>query len=288
MTFTASHQVAKVSTDPAGFEHAEFESYVTTFEEHGFVVVPDLVSHSELDQVAPKVSAAVEARRAGDTRTLIEKSTYEQSFVQCVNLWEDSPGVRPLTFHPRIAAMAARLLRADVVRLWHDQALFKEAGGRLTDPHQDQPYWPIAEPRTVTAWIPLDGATLQSGCLGYIPGSHRAGICKFVNIFRGEPEDLLAEPALSGREPEFREVPRGAVAFHHGLTAHLAGPNRTSQMRRVHTVIYFADGCTRSQSAVRHLCVDRPAIAVGAKIDSALTPIVHPPAGYGFPEPPAF
>jgi hypothetical protein len=36
------------------------------------------------------------------------------------------------------------------------------------------------------------------------------------------------------------------VAFHHGLTAHFAAPNRTDRVRRVHTVIYVADGCHRT------------------------------------------
>jgi len=263
------------------------EEAIADFERDGFVVVPDLLRFEELDQLAPHVDAAVAARQSGDHRGLDQKSRYEQSFIQCINLWEDWPDVRPLTFHPVVAAAAAALLRADVVRIWHDQALFKEAGGRPTDAHQDQPYWPIAEPRTVTAWIPLDGATLQTGCLGYLPGSHRAGLRKYVNIFDGQPEDLLADPALVGSEPEFREVGRGGVAFHHGLTAHCAGANRSAQTRRIHTVIYFADGCTRGTD-LGHFAVDRPGIAVGAVIDSDLTPVAHPRPPGDLPTPPPF
>ncbi len=47
----------------------------------------------------------------------------------------------------------------------------------------------------------------------------------------------------------FVEVPPGAVAFHHGLTFHLARPNATGTVRRVHTLIYFADGSTRGRVA---------------------------------------
>ena len=50
----------------------------------------------------------------------------------------------------------------------HDQALYKEAGGRETDPHQDHPYWPIVETDTITAWIPFDGSTLANGAMGYL------------------------------------------------------------------------------------------------------------------------
>jgi ectoine hydroxylase-related dioxygenase (phytanoyl-CoA dioxygenase family) len=253
--------------------------FVDQFQDQGFVVVPDLLTPDELDLYGRLVGAAVAARTAGDGRPLDERTRYEQSFIQCQNLWEDFPEVRSLTFHPRIAQAAAELLGADAVRLWHDQALVKEPGGRETDAHQDQAYWPIAEPRTVTAWIPFEGSTLASGCMGYVPGSHRLGLRAFVNIFWGEPEDLLTRPELAGREPLFVEVPAGSVAFHHGLTAHLAKPNTTDRPRSVHTIIFFADGCTRGSDAP-HAAVDRPGIEVGARIASAVTPIAWPrPAG---------
>ena len=249
------------------------------FERDGFVVVPDLLGPEELARFGAAVDDAVARRSRHDTRPLAEKSRYEQSFIQCQNLWEDCPGVRPLTFHPAVTSTAARLLGVDAIRLWHDQALYKEAGGRATDPHQDQPYWPIAETDTITAWIPFDGSTTESGAMGYIPGSHRLGIRKFVNIFTGPPEDPLAMDGLRHRAPVYVEVPPGAVAFHHGLTFHLARANGTDRPRRVHTAIYFRDGSTRG-SAHRHPSVDRGHIAVGAVIDSAVTPIAWPrPSG---------
>ena len=252
---------------------------VDRFRSQGFVVVEGLVTGDELTHYADVVSRAMAARRAGVTARLEDLSRYEQSFTQCQNLWEDVPEVRPFTFHPRIAQAAAELLGADAVRLWHDQSLVKEPGGRQTDTHQDQPYWPIAEPRTVTAWVPFEGSTLASGAMGYVPGSHRVGMRRFVDIFFGEPEDLLARPELEGREPTFVEVPRGSVAFHHGLTAHLAKPNTTDRPRSVHTMIYFADGCTRDKDWP-HPAVDRAEIAVGDVIASEVTPVAWPrPAG---------
>ena len=252
------------------------EALVETFRRDGYVVVPDLLSTDELDHYAVEVTEAVAARKAGDGRSLAEKSRYEQSFVQCQNLWEDRPTVRPLTFHPRLGQVAAELLGADRVRVWHDQALFKEPHGRQTDAHQDQPYWPIEEPLTVTAWIPFEGSTLESGAMGYVPGSHRIGLRRFVNIFFGEPDDLLTEPSLAGRDPVFVEVPKGSVAFHHGLTAHLAGPNTTARPRAVHTVIYLVDGCHRTAGTQQHPAVDRPGIPPGGLIASDVTPIAWP------------
>ncbi|TML38170.1 MAG: phytanoyl-CoA dioxygenase family protein [Actinobacteria bacterium] len=259
---------------------------VEAFGRDGFVVVPGLLSGDDLDRLGAAVDGGVARRKGHDNRGLADKSRYEQSFIQCQNLWEDCPAVRPLTFHPRVTETAARLLGAERIRLWHDQALYKEPGGRLTDPHQDHPYWPIAETDAITAWIPLQGSTLAGGAMGYLPGSHRLGFHKFVNIFLGEPDDVLAREELAGIDPVFVEVPRGGVAYHHALTFHLARPNTTDGVRRVHTAIYFRDGCTR-RSPRPHPSVDRAGIEVGQPIISDVTPVAWPRPGGDLPDPPA-
>jgi ectoine hydroxylase-related dioxygenase (phytanoyl-CoA dioxygenase family) len=260
---------------------------IADFRRDGFVVVPDLLDTEELVRFGAAVDAAVERRSRHDTRALVEKTRYEQSFTQCQNLWEDCPDVRPLTFHARVAETAARLLGVDAVRLWHDQALYKEPGGRETDPHQDQPYWPILESDTVTAWIPFDASTLSNGAMGYLPGSHRLGVREFVNIFFGEPENPLHRDELAGIQPMWVEVPPGSVAFHHGLTFHLAKPNTTGTVRRVHTVIYFADGSTRGEGRFPHPSVERASIPMGAVIASDVTPIAWPRPAGDLPDPPS-
>jgi ectoine hydroxylase-related dioxygenase (phytanoyl-CoA dioxygenase family) len=262
------------------------EATVDEFERNGFTVVPDLLTDDELDRYGRFVTDAVAERTRDDDVPLEEKSRYQQSFVQCMNLWEDAPGVRPLTFHPRLGQAAAELLRVPAVRLWHDQALYKQPGGRSTDAHQDHPYWPIKETSSVTAWIPFEGSTLASGALGYLPGTHTIGLRKFVNIFEGEPEDILADPEVGGIEPVFVEVPKGAVAFHHGLTIHLATANTTDRDRAVHTVIYFPDGSTRGYP-YPHFAVERGGIEVGQAIASDVTPIAWPRPPGDLPDPPA-
>lgn len=257
-----------------------------TFDENGWVVVPGLLSAADLARSGEAVDRAVASRIARDSRPLAERSRYEQSFRQCINLWEDHEAVRPLTFHPRIAEVAAELLGVPVLRLWHDQALYKEAGGRETDPHHDQPYWPLAETNTITAWIAFDGADLETGCLGFVPGSHRFGVTTFANIFTEGGFDLERGPEARGVAPRFSPVRAGDVSFHHGLTIHLATSNRSARTRRVHTMIYFADGTTRKRSRQRHPCVDRAGIAPGAPVRSDVTPIVWPRAAGDLPTPP--
>ncbi len=247
------------------------------FARDGFVVVDDVLSAAELSSYGQAVDAAVEGRAGADKRTLPEKSLYEQSFVQCINLWEDSLEVRQLTFDARLGEMAAQLLGADAVRIWHDQALYKEAGGRETDPHQDRPFWPIDPPSQVTAWIPFEGSRLGHGAMAYIPGSHRVGLERFVDISHvlQEPYDILSDPAVAAIEPVWVEAKPGSVVFHHSLTIHLAEPNAGDRTRRVYCIIYFADGCIR-RSPLPHLVPDRQGIAVNQPIVGEVSPIAWP------------
>jgi hypothetical protein len=256
------------------------------FAENGWVVVPGVLSPLELERYGAAVDRGVAARSAHDPRPLEARTLYEQSFRQCINLWEDCEDVRPLTFHPRIAQIAAELLDVPTLRLWHDQALYKEAGGRETDPHHDQPYWPLVETNNITAWIAFEGADLETGCLGFVPGSHRFGVKSFANIFTDRGFDLERGPEARGVAPEFSPVRPGDVSFHHGLTIHLATRNRSARTRRVHTMIFFADGSTRKNSRQQHPCVDRPGIAPGAPVASDVTPIAWPRAEGDLPSPP--
>jgi len=247
---------------------------ISRFQRDGFVRIPGLLSLEEVGRFGEAVDRAVMERTRHDPRPLEKRSRYEQSFRQCLNLWEDHPEVRPLSFHPRVGRAAAALLEAQAVRIWHDQALYKESGGRETDPHQDQPYWSIAEPRTITAWIPFQTVRPENGAVGFLPGSHSSGLREFADIFGSTGLDLDAFPETRNQDFDYVEAERGDVVFHHGLTVHRAYPNPSAETRRAHTVIFFADGCTRN--AFRHPSVDRPDIAVGARIESELTPIAWP------------
>ena len=260
---------------------------IQRFHEDGYLVVPDVFDPEERASFGGAVDEAVEGRASGDRRALAEKSLYEQSFIQCINLWEDTAAVRRFTFDPKLGEMAALLLETDAVRIWHDQALYKEAGGRETDPHQDRPFWPIDPPHQVTAWIPFDGCQRGQGAMAYVPGSHRLGLERFVDIshFLEEPYPILEDPKIAHIEPVWVEAEPGSVVFHHSLTVHLAEPNDSHQTRRVYCIIYFADGCVR-RSALPHQTLDRQDIEVGEPIQGDVSPVVWPREADTLPSPP--
>ncbi len=249
---------------------------IEEFRNNGFVVTENLLDRDELAGFGAAVDHAVAGRTAGDRRELEEKTSYEQSFVQCMRLWETDSSVAPLTFHPALAQAAAELLEVEAVRLWQDQALYKEPGGRITDAHQDAPFWPIGDAPLISAWIPFEGSTVDGGATGYVPGSHRLGRLKTVNLTKTtEAYDIMSDPALAGAEPVFVEAEPGSVVWHHGHTVHLAGANTSGQPRRVFTVVYLADGYRRAKPWP-NFPLDRAGVEVGELMQGDGLPLAWP------------
>jgi ectoine hydroxylase-related dioxygenase (phytanoyl-CoA dioxygenase family) len=168
-----------------------------------------------------------------------QRDTYGKAFLQIMNIWTKSPLVREIVFSRRLASIAAQLMEVDGVRLYHDQALYKEPGGGQTPWHADQYYWPLQGDHTVTAWIPLQPTPLEMGPLEFSEGSDRLSEGRGLKI-SDESEsvinDLLRDSGLPHRSEAF-DI--GEVSFHKGWLYHRAGANTTTTMRRVMTMIYM-------------------------------------------------
>ena len=255
---------------------------IQAFARDGYVHARGLIDPAEIDAHRAHVDEAVAWRTREDARSMAEKTPFQQSFTMCQCIWEDFPAVAALTFHPKVAGTAAALIGAPRIRLWHDQALYKEAGARETEMHQDHPYWPIAERQALTAWIPLVDIDEENGCMGYIPGSHLGDI-EYVDVFT-TPGSGHAFQAKQTKEPVFVACRRGDVIYHHGATIHTAMPNRSAEVRRVHTAIYFRDGCTRGDDRPHH-ALEREQIPLGGVINGGATPIAWPLPGGRLPKP---
>ena len=94
---------------------------------------------------------------------------------QIVNIWEAAPAWERLIYHPAVVRGISQLTGHADLQVWHDQIQYKPARyGGSTHWHQDAPLWPIIKPMTpVSAWIPLDDATEENGCMWMVPGSHK-------------------------------------------------------------------------------------------------------------------
>lgn len=261
------------------------DELIRDYRRDGFVVTPNVLDAAALDRFGKAVDEEITRRTVNDERAVTEKSTYEQSFIQCMRLWETSPAVAPLTLAPALAGIATQLMGVDGVTLWQDQALYKEAGGRETTPHQDQTFWPLGTQPLISAWIPFDDVTLNDGAMAYVPGSHRHGRLKVVDITHTtDPYDILNDPAIAGVEPRFVEVEAGSVIWHGGLTVHMAAANRSDRTRRVFTVVYLDANARRTRSWPVYP-LDRDGIKEGELIQGPGMPRLWP-APMEPPEPP--
>lgn len=113
--------------------------------------------------------------------------------------------------------------------------------GHETPWHQDEAYWdPHVLPRSVSAWMPLDAATVESGCMHFIPGSHRKGIVPHRHIGNDPTVHGLVTDHVNTRHAIACPLSPGGATFHHCRTLHYAGPNRTEHPRRAYILVLNA------------------------------------------------
>lgn len=231
-------------------EHLEVtDEQIDFYHKNGFVKIENVVEQEFLPELKRIVEAAVLVRKGKDERNLKEKSQYEQSFLQCGYLCWDFPAIKEIVFAKRFAGIVRDLIQAEHVRLWHEQALFKEPGGRVTDAHQDCSYWPIREPQfTSTMWLALVDVPVEKGCLYFYPQTNDPNLKEYVDIFKNPHQPDF----LKDKERVYVPLKAGEATFHSGLTFHGAGENKTNQMREAMTVIYIKDGVTFDSSDERN------------------------------------
>jgi ectoine hydroxylase-related dioxygenase (phytanoyl-CoA dioxygenase family) len=213
------------------------------------------------------------------TTPLEQRSTYGKAFLQLFNLWKEDEVVKEFVFSKRLAKIAADLLMTDGVRIYHDQALFKEGGGGITPWHADQYYWPLETDKTITAWIPLQATPLELGPLEFSAGSHK--IVEGRDLEIGDESELIIQKKL--KVTNFNHVIEafdlGEVSFHSGWVFHRAGANTTNEMRKVMTVIYMDKDMLLKNPDNKNQINDWntwcPGATIGEVIDTPLNPIIY-------------
>ncbi|MEM9735310.1 MAG: phytanoyl-CoA dioxygenase family protein, partial [Pseudomonadota bacterium] len=102
---------------------------------------------------------------------------------------------RQVATTPRIIDAVESILGPDIL-LWSVEYFTKEAGStKIVSWHQDITYWGMGETdHEVTAWVALSPATEASGCMKFVPGSHRQSVV--------DHRDTFAEDNLLSRGQE--------------------------------------------------------------------------------------
>jgi ectoine hydroxylase-related dioxygenase (phytanoyl-CoA dioxygenase family) len=169
---------------------------------------------------------------------------YGQVFTQRVNLWRISPVVKRYMLSPDLGRMMCQLEDVKGYRVWHDQTLIKEPFGNPTAWHLDNPYWSFYSRQAISIWIALEDATLENGCMWFIPGSQKHATYDNSGIGANMADLFKIYPKMAEIDPVSVPMKAGDCSFHNGLAAHGAGANMTRGRRIAMTCAYMPVGST--------------------------------------------
>ena len=143
--------------------------------------------------------------------------------------------------NPRIVVPITQILGPNVL-LWSTQWFIKEPGDqKVVSFHQDANYWGLEPHDVVTAWVALSDASVKTGPMSFVPGSHREELYDHTNTFaennllsRGQQINRNIDTNLCKLAP----LKAGEMSLHHIRTIHNSGPNE-SKDRRIGMVLRY-------------------------------------------------
>lgn len=251
---------------------------IAYFREMGFIKLKNVLSPEVLAYYGDVITKHV-LDKSVDVKPLSERDTYGKAFLQISNIWEENAIVKEFVMGKRLARIATQLMGVKGVRMYHDQALYKEGGGGVTPWHADQYYWPLSNPNTITAWIPLQYTPQNMGPLAFAARSQHMEFGRDLPI--SDESEAKLQQALKDANFEYIDTPfdLGEVSFHYGWTYHRAGPNTSNEPRKVMTIIYMDQDIRviEPKNAAHRNDLKRwlPGAKIGEVPNTPLNPIIY-------------
>jgi ectoine hydroxylase-related dioxygenase (phytanoyl-CoA dioxygenase family) len=250
---------------------------VAFFQENRFIKLKQVLDEELLDYYAGVITECVDKLNTVQ-QPLEERSTYGKAFLQLFNLWREDDRIKALIFSKRLAAIATALMQTNGVRLYHDQALYKEAGGGYTPWHADQYYWPLETDKTITAWMPLQATPYEMGPLEFSAGSHIIVDGRDLEISDDSEKAIQQKLRVTNFKHVVEPFDAGEISFHSGWVFHRAGANTTNEMRKVMTIIYMDKDMRLKNPENKNQVHDWntwcPGATIGEVIETPLNPLL--------------
>lgn len=266
------------------------EEQILQFDKNGFIKGDVVLSDQEVERLRSELDKVMDGKTVKKpvlNRNLLEGSSEygmemskHEKVVQIVNIWMASDTFFQHAAHARICEEVAQLCKSGVLRIWHDQVQYKPpVTGGPTAWHQDHPSWPIIQPADlVSAWVALDDAVIENGCMWMVPGSHLWGNQQKYLVsspdFKADHKQpsMLPEGAKVVSEPF--EIKKGQVGYHHCLTWHGSPHNRSNKKRRA-IAVHYMPVHTRYEPNGKHSMEKFMKVKPGQMIDGEEFPIVY-------------
>ena len=233
--------------------HLLTKKQITEFNQQGFIKGDVVLNDEEVELLRDELDLVMDGKSVKKpilNRNLLDggmgmEMTKKETVVQIVNLWMASDAYFNHACNQTICEDIAQLCETDTLRIWHDQVQYKPPViGGAGNWHQDHPAWPIIQPADlISAWVALDDATIENGCMWMVPGSHKWGdqqkYLSDTSDYKPHHSRKELLPDGANTEPVPFEIKKGQVGYHHCLTWHGSGPNRSDRKRRAIAVHYM-------------------------------------------------
>jgi phytanoyl-CoA hydroxylase len=224
---------------------AQLESYW----QQGHLTAPGVFTAAEMDAAIADAQAWGDEVLAGlgeaERKWYLDAGAAKQVLRKLDNPAYYRPAFQSLAKDPRLVSLVESIIGPGVT-IYFSQIFFKPPEGGGPKPvHQDNFYFgPKDRDEMVTAWVALDDATVENGCLYFGEGSNLGPVIPHVTP-PGEPFNLLIPDDVAARQKMTpAPVPKGGVSFHHGNTYHQSGRNLSTRWRRA-VAFHYGTRATR-------------------------------------------
>lgn len=257
---------------------------VKFFNENGYLPGIKMLNEDQLEVLRKELFDLADPSNEGN-KLFYEYNSNESTdpktiLFHALGAWRITPGLHDVLWNPAFLMAASQLLNDKPVRFWHDQIFYKPAKkGGVVAWHQDYSYWTRTKPVAhITCWCALDDATVENGCLHYIPDSHKWGLMPKPVIaggLEGIKDFLNDEQKEKFAHPKPAPVRAGEAIFHHSLTLHGSGENKSDQPRRAFVINAFAEGVNSDSD--EPLLEGVPVVPKGNKMEGQFFPLLFDP-----------
>lgn len=222
------------------------DEQIEMFHRTGYLVLPAITTPEEVERlqsVYDHLFATKAGRAQGDHLDLVTTDEDGQTPVlpQILNPSKYASALVDTQLRANAEAIARQLLGPEAY-FAGDHAILKPPHTPASTPwHQDEAYaQPEWDYNYINFWAPLQEATLENGCMQFVPGSHRQEVLphrpigndpRVIGLEVDEPERVAAGAVAC-------PIPAGGATIHHGRTLHYTGPNQSNQPRRAYIMIF--------------------------------------------------
>jgi ectoine hydroxylase-related dioxygenase (phytanoyl-CoA dioxygenase family) len=222
------------------------DEQVRFYHDNGFLAVEALTTPDEIERLAAVYDDLFSrrvGRESGDQFDLAgtDEEGRQEALPQILGPSRFAPVLLEGLMFANAMAASLQLLGEDA-RFGGDHAIFKPASyGAETPWHQDEAYWDESLAyRSLSVWVPFQRATVENGCLQFLPGTHRWEVQPHHSIGHDPRVHGLEIDEIDASSAVACPLMPGGATFHASRTLHYAGPNQTGEPRRAYIMGFGA------------------------------------------------